>query len=197
MDHDRKREHEIEMELLAQLRSGDVARSWAGILELYEPMMIRTATAFLGVNNIERNDPAVGSVSAHDIVHDVVSKLMTKGPALADQIESTLGGYLRRATRYRAINAHRRTDFEITEDPDEIGKPAPDVSEKVVDDELVDAALRPLADRDRQVIVEHVMYGRTMAAVGRDLKVSDTTVRKIRERVLGDIRDRLGGVGDE
>lgn len=41
-----------------------------------------------------------------------------------------------------------------------------------------------LEERERYVIKEHVMGGRTLSDVGEDLKISHTTVRNIRERAL-------------
>jgi RNA polymerase sigma factor (sigma-70 family) len=54
-----------------------------------------------------------------------------------------------------------------------------------------------LATRERVVIKEHVENGRTLAAVGAELGVSHTTVRKIREKALATLRKCLAEHEDE
>lgn len=191
---DQQARDEIDAELLRQLREDEPVRAWAQIETEYGQMMLATANAKLGFAAALQGAGAIGAWSAHDVVQQVIGELMRHGPALADKITGSLGGYLRGAVRKRALTAFEKQHGEVVLDDDVLVERGDqhDIAEIVVDEQVVEEALGPLSSRDRYVVEETVMHKRSKADVARELNLTGQGVGKIQARALADITKRIG-----
>ncbi len=191
---DQQAHDQIDSELLRQLREGDLGRAWAAIERHYGKMMLVTAHAKLGFVMATSNERAAGAHSATDVVQQVIVELMNRGPELADSINGPLKSYLKGAIRNRVLKTFEK-DREVHAEDDKIAEYGDDtdVAGLVVGGMTVAAALDPLTDSDRYVLEQTVFAARKNADVGREIGMTGQGVGKIRNRVLRDIAQRLGG----
>src|SRR5262245_16965617 len=131
----------------------------------------------------------VSTADAAEVAQSVFIDLATKAESVAARLsgESSLAGWLHRATRFAALKhlraAHRRVANE-TQAMQELASHNEDETDWTQIQPVLDEAIDSLADADREVLLLRFFKNLDFRAVGSALGVSDDTAQKRVSRAL-------------
>lgn len=118
-----------------------------------------------------------------------------------DGSRASVRTWLYAITRNHVIDLHRRRRLTVVGDPEArlaslVQEHVDDPAQTIADRALVQALLATLDPIDARTLVALHVEGRSSVEVGRDLGVSDSTVRTRAARALRQLRDQLSDLRD-
>ncbi len=178
-------------ELLASIAAG--SPNWAAVYERCRHAMFGTARRFF-----RTSDEARRGTSDADVVQTVMAEMIKKGlPTDINSIER-LRTFMVNVTWRRTHNASQRLSaanepFPEPGSPEEL---CDEAFEDYVHDQIIASQAKVLVerlpDRERHVIREHILKGRTQNEVAADMRVSDGRIRQLCTAGLHRLRGLLG-----
>jgi RNA polymerase sigma-70 factor (ECF subfamily) len=160
--------------LMIRLQSGDPA-AFVALYERYHPKMSAYARRLLG-----------DQAEAEDTAQEVFMKLLA-GAERFEVGEGSVGGWLLRVTRNRALDHLRKHSRVELEDAHEIGVRAEQVAESAdhrAGDREFFARIRPLPNAQKQVLTLRYAIGLPTATIAHTLKRTPASVRQLQHRGL-------------
>ena len=169
-------------EVLARIRAGDQA-AFEQLFRAWYARLARYASSLTG-----------GADAAEDVVQDVLVAVWSRRETLPDA--GAVPSYLHRAVRNRALNHLRqqrtRGRWLATQDPDPALPPVAESALIGADAaRRVEAALRALAPRSREIFLLSRDQGLTYPAIALTLGISVKTVETLMSRALRSLREAL------
>ncbi len=183
-------------EILASIAAG--SPDWASVYECCRDAMFGTARRFF-----RTSDEARGGESDADVVQTVMLELIKNGLPADINTVKRLRSYMASATWRRAYNSSQR--LQATNEP----LPEPGSPEELRDEafeehllgQIIASQAKVLADqlpdREKHVIREYILKGRTQVDVAAELGVSDARIRQLCTAGLRMIRALLVNVDDQ
>ncbi len=169
-------------------------RAWDRFLVLYREKMYRAAGAIAGEESLARE--------LADSVYADLFGMRVEGGRRCSKLDSyggrgSLEGWLRTVLAQEYVNRYRKerklVSFEEALEVPGRGEEAQDVplSERVQVEQVTDAALAALPAEDQFLLATHYLDGRTLAEIGRTLRLHESTISRRLEKITTGLRKSI------